>query len=695
MMVCPGTYLRASSFLAVAMLLASRAIAQCPDKPFDFFETQGYRVREVRVTGPLIRGGSFFDGLVASTTLKPGAPVSALGIESGKQEIRAALRESPSLFESPVAATMVTAAVEGCDETARQLAISYRVFTTKVPLVLSRTFESRAADEQEPAERLALSRTPIRYRVAPVFRLNASEGFVGGARVSLAIRRVFDRFEADLQASNSAAYADVGFSGSHERETGFLRAGEWHVAYRHADRPTDQQTLKLRELVVQTSAVSRPIGVSGGVFRFASLFEAGTQLTQLPPEQVPPEYIPSAGFASWKNAVGLSLRSQRQALSASYGLQLGQTRGADLFDYVKHVADAAYDGRVVSRTGSWAHRPLDVMSRLAAGRLHGGDGIPVTERFFGGNVEIPFLATDAWTVRGNPVLRSFPAYSFNTATGGPAVGGDSFWSLTVTMSMPVWFRPLVPSEVAEDSEIRQGIAGQLGSAESALETTYKTSDPAHREIFATTKSLEPAVTALQARLATIMPSAPSSMKGLADACADQVDTLLAQLQNVTPTTYLEWVVVEASTEDVSIPSVLACIERLNTEMQDPELTRVIEPLRAAANVIRERIARIDTVKARDLAARDMAFPRQVVNTIFDELNAVSLGPAFLLDAAHIGQRGPPGAQATRYGIGLGVRLSVASSFHVTGGYAWNPDRHGAERPGAGFAVIEFSALFGQ
>jgi len=692
-MMFPGVDLRLT-FVAIALMLrASEASAQCPDRTFDVFEAQGYRVRTVRVGGPLIGGAAFEELVRASTPLKPASPFRAAGIEDGKAVIRSALRNAPSLFESPVAVTVVTAGVVECDETTRQLDVLYRVFTSKLPLTGLGTLESRQADADDPAGRLALAPAPVRFRIAPLARYNTSEKLVAGARVSLKVPRLFDRFEAEVQASQTAAFADAGLTGGRTKPSGFVRGVEWRIAYHHADRPSDGETLKVRALVAQASAVTQPFGGAGGVFRFASLFEAGEQRTTLESPDLPPGYIARAGFGSWKNAVNATAGSLRHALSASYGLQLGLTKGTESIDYVKHAADVAYDGRLTSRSGWWAHRPLDLMSRFAGGRLHGERAVPLTERFFGGNVEVPFMASEGWTMRGNPVLRSVPAYRFDRINRSTR-GGDSFLSLTVTAALPLWFKPLVPPEVADDREIRQGIEGQLDSAESALETVHKADDPAHAEIVAKLPALRLALTAMNTRLSTLLPTLPDPQAAAAGTCDEQIDGLLELIANAK---YLGFLIEDSSDEDdVTLPSVLrACVDQLSLKVGDSELTKAGQEIATSLEFARLRIARVDVDKARQRAVRDMRFPRHVVKTVFAELNAVSVGPLLILDAARIGQREPLAGRTTRFGLGGGVRLSVASAFHVIAGYVWNPDRREDERRGAGFARVEFSPLFGK
>jgi hypothetical protein len=61
----------------------------------------------------------------------------------------------------------------------------------------------------------------------------------------------------------------------------------------------------------------------------------------------------------------------------------------------------------------------------------------------------------------------------------------------------------------------------------------------------------------------------------------------------------------------------------------------------------------------------------------------------------MGQHGLPTSQTTRYGVGAGVRFSLASAFHVSAGYTWNVNRSLPERRGASFVMMEVTTLFGE
>lgn len=684
--------------VAIAALASSPAWAQCPDRSFEALGKEGYRIRDVRITGPLLRRTSVRDNLVATTSVKPGAPVTNDTIEGGKAHLRQRLRETPALFESPVVVSVVTAAVDQCDEASKQLDVVYGVYTTKVPLVVSRVVESREAQELDPATRLALAPTPLRFRLAPSLSYDRSNGVMGGAAISLATGRLFDSLTADVQVSDSATFLDLAAASSRERSTGWLRAFEWSVGYHHADRPTDQETLEGRAFIGYVTTASRPLGSRGAIVRWSSLAEAGEQRVALPPEVLPAGYIARAGYGGWKNAIGADLRTGRHGLSAAYGLLLGMSRGSDAVDYVKHVAEVTYEARIPWKAPAWTHRPLDIMTRWSGGHLGGGDAIPATERFFGGATTTDFLPGTGWALRASPELRGFPPRWFNRVNSNQAaIGATSYQSVTVTAAMPLWARPLVPPEVIAEPEVVQQVEAQLNSAEAIIDVLHRQTDPAYISLLERAPLLDAPLAAFDARVESIESALPAGPKERAAVCRELVDGLRAQLDpEQRPRPYLVAVFANPADEgDPTLPNVRdVCLTQLGKQVGDVELARLGEVIVSEVETMQALVSRIDVARAKTMAARDMAFPRDVVHSIFHELNVWSLGPALMFDGARIDLGVPPGESATRYALGAGLRFTLASTLHLTAGFVWNLNREAGEPHGAPFFTIDVTAPFG-
>ena len=677
----------------LAMVCPAPARAQCPDQTFDVFERQGYTVRAVQVSGPLLNASALRDEVLAPF-VKAGAPVAAAAIEAGKTALRELFQRTPSLFDSPLAATVIQPVVDACDEGTKTLDVRYRVFTTKLPLQLSRTFESRDQEARDPAARLAMARTPVRFRVTPLIRYSALEHVVAGGRLMATLPGTA-RLDAEVTASDTVLNADIDFTGEYEREAAFLRRLEWRGGYHRHDRPTDDDEVHEQKFAAQVTALSRPLGAAGAILRAATSLEGGRTESDLAAGDLPAGFVPDASYGSWNTAAGVTVRLRRHAFSASYGLQLGFTSGSGGFDFTKSVGEAAYEGRFA--INGLPHHAVDLVSRAGFGRLSGDDGVPAGARFFGGAGAIPFLGLEAWALRANPELRSFPAFSFDDPGTGVAAGGDYFLSYNFTGSFPVWVRPLVPRDVTDDAVVRQGIEGMLGSGESILETSYKIDDPAHQRALTASQRLKPILESIEARVAELLPGMAEPAKEAAQSCVDQVQVLMDVVDAISPRTYLGSLLSQPVDEgDATLPSVVrACVDDLGTEVRDTTLAQQGSELAAVRTAVADQIAQIDSAAARGLAARDMRFARDSVATILDDLNAIEIGPVFVFDVARLGQHHQPQADAVRYGIGTGIRVSLASAFHLSAGYVWNPKRQHDERPGAAFVAFELTTLFGR
>jgi hypothetical protein len=671
------------------------ALGQCPAQTISQFEADGYTVRDVRVTGPFVNRSALRETIVAPF-VKPGSRVEAARLDAARLALRTFLRDAPALFESPLTLTVITADVDNCDRDRKTLDVVYQVLTTKVPLAWSRTLEGARQEADDPAARLALAPAPARFSITPLLRYSALEHIVGGARLSARLPRAFERLDADVTASDVVTNVDIQLTGSREREGDFLRGLEWSGSYHHDDRPTGDHHVAMQHVAAQFAASSQPLGSMGGVVRLATALQAADTTTDFTFGALPAGYFSRARYAAWKSAVGVTFRARRHAFSGSYGIQLGFTSADALVDFRKSVGEVVYDGRFAGSAAWLRRRAIEVGSRLTAGRLSGTAGIPAVERFIGGTTAVPFLAGDHWDLRENPVVRSFPAFSFASPGGDTRAGGDSFVAYNLTASLPVWVRPLVPTEITEDRVVRQTLEGQLNSAESALETTYKISDPAHQRAMTTSRSLTPTLEGIQSRLEALQPSIPDSLKTAAQSCLDQIQTMIDAVDAIGSATYVGSLLAEPVDEgDATLPSVIRVCINVGVGSNDAPLAALGRTLVAARSALADQIAQIDVGRARSLAVTDMAFARDTVGVVMDEMNAISVGPIFMLDIARLGQRQEPATDRTRYGVGTGVRLSVASSLHVSGGYVWNANRGAGERRGAAFAALELTTLLGK
>src|SRR5262249_14557564 len=76
---------------------------------------------------------------------------------------------------------------------------------------------------------------------------------------------------------------------------------------------------------------------------------------------------------------------------------------------------------------------------------------------------------DAWTIRGNPLIRGFPQSRFvPSGRTGAMIGGDRFFSINVTVAPTIWGYPLVPKQVVNDPGFDRALETGLSVAEGSL-----------------------------------------------------------------------------------------------------------------------------------------------------------------------------------------------------------------------------------
>lgn len=686
---------RLACALAAALLQLWPAAAEpCPDRGFEFFEREGYRTRDVRVTGfwLLRRATLGRDSMLARLS---GKPFTASGVLEGKRMLREQMIAAPALFDSPVGVTVVGARVVNCgvsENNVKELDIEYPLFTTKVPLSAIRTPERTSLEREHPAEALALSPIKTRFRITPGFGYDASRNLLAGGRLELRSPVSSGlRLTVEGQGSNKAAAGSASLSGTLEPERGWLQQLVWRGLFAYAELPSDRLSLDSYRALGQLSLLTAPLGRRGAVIRFGSLFEGGHQRTGMPASSLPAGLLAGSRFANWRSYAGVSARTGRTSVAASYGLLLGRTGSGRLVDYRKQVVDVWYESRLLVAP----QRPLSLEARFTAGMLARLGPTPVSERFFGGNVETPFIPGSEWAIRANPVLRGIPAYRLNRTSPRQAPGADQFAVLNLTVAVPVFGVPVIPKEAANDPEIRERITGFVTEGADALVPIYELDDPAQKNLFETVREgFAQTTAAMEARVGALESSTPDALKSAHAACAEKIGDLASDAENITRTT--PWrIFLDPDPEERGIPVIVErCLVDLNAALMDAELKRLGEDLKGHERAIAEGVGKIDREQARRLAEETMAFPARVVQTVFDEMTVFSLSPLVLFDAGRIGPE-TAGWSSTRYSAGGGVRLTLASSVSFEAGYAWNLRPREWEGRGALFLRLRFLDLFGK
>lgn len=359
----------------------------------------------------------------------------------------------------------VAPSLDACDDAATPptLEVVYRVFSTE-PLSYATSIAEKRFDKITRAlVPPKLLRGVGEAFPEPLVGYNRSRDLFAGAHVEKSSEGgLFEKVEAEASGSGSSAEAEAGLSGERDFE-GPVSHLEWRLGYRYSNIPSGDVRLKEATGLGQLFGATRPFG-PGVLLRFGGSVEGGNRQSDLPPASVPTGGPADSAHGAAKLYAGATLNHGRQAWAASYGLQLGQSRRGWRVDYVKQVFDTNYHARLLWRE----HRPFIVDARFGGGRIAAGaGGVPVAERFFGGNRPEEFIQGDAWRINAGPLIRSFPQNRLNRVGAGATVGGESFLAANLTLAQTVWSRPAIPAEVRRDADLNV----QFGAAILGLRNT--------------------------------------------------------------------------------------------------------------------------------------------------------------------------------------------------------------------------------
>ncbi|HEY1236057.1 MAG TPA: hypothetical protein VGH22_21945 [Candidatus Binatia bacterium] len=659
------------------------------------FEVSGYKIRSARLESPFQYLSWFRAALntaEAQVADLAGRPYQAREVRKRADQLEK-LNLVRSAIEPPVRVSLVITSVENCS--GGELDLVYSIFTTEIAPVLTRTFESYRLEKLAP-ERSAGIDAVNRWRFSPSVGYDFSERFSGGARLEYRAAAApssyfpFDSMIIDGRASARMHDVSAAVSGSLQRLGEWIEWADWQLNYRNASNPTDQSSLRQNRFVAQSTAMTRPLGTVQLPLRFGGQLEGGTLRSNFPSTELAHNTINDSGYGAMRFYVGTTTRFERNVFALSYGLEVGSTRPGAEVGWVKHIADLAHE--VSFPVGD--HRALDIESRLTAGIIQVPGSIPAAARFFGGNREEPFMPGDNWNIRSNPVIRSIPADLFSRTDNGQ--GGTRFISYNLTAGMPIWRRPLVPPELSHDKEFTDELNGQLQTATSLLQPDYAANDPRFQDVTARLGELQNSLDKLQELVSTAQASALEPFAQQFKLCLSALNTAqrranaAAHSKGAAQYGNLSTLLSVNETEDRLNKVRSACLDSLNSQLHDAQITTAAESLEQIHSDMEKEFALIDQTAAAKQAESEMSYVKRTLNSILYEMNFLSLGPILMFDVAHMGPAGS--TLGTRYGIGGGLRFTLVSHVDFSIGYAANPKRVAGERPGAFFFSMRFKDL---
>jgi hypothetical protein len=687
--------------------------AVCTDLPGNY-ERAGYTINAIRLRGPLPQFRAIREQLVKALPIKARQVDSnETVIEPGKFDTNAwslgtmAIRDRLGTgnglqrFEFVV----VVAGLENCDADAKTLDATYRVFAFGIPAAVNFTNRPNPALIVRSLAGAGLQRVFRDFFPQPLLNYDKARGVSGGTEAVYQSTPggLFDTLHILAEGSGNSLQTAMELQGSRSSQTGTFRDSDWGLNYRYSDQPSDLSPsgsaadYSIREAVVSArfgSSTKPLVSAHNLVLRLGGSLEAGS--TQTNATAASAGLLNSESRSALKLYAGALMQAGRYAGRWSYGLQRTQQGSSIANGFFKHVIDTRHEFSVLPRK----HFPISVETDLGGGWLPANKRIPASDAFFGGNTVRPYISGDSWDLRSDPLLRSLPQFSLRP--GGSAFGASRFFAWNTTIAPTVWGKPLIPQEVLDDPQLVTSITGQLKSAEDVLSSDYIVKDPAYIQLRKTVGAFASTAASLRSKLDDLKSRLPQPGK-------DKVDSALGDLDDVDDAVHAILQPLESGQSPTREIRTLAKGFGADTpalfEVVAGDL-RAIKPDAAAADQmwIESSAADLDRLKAdwsgqlnsietRGLAGAhtELAFARRVVDRLLDEVNVVSVAPAFLLDVVRVGPE-PVAPRGWRIGAGGGIRLSLVN-VNLTLGYSFNVGRKPNEPRGAFFVQFQVADLF--
>lgn len=666
-------------------------------------EQAGFTVRSVRINDPFdflpwikIRQRRAADQITALIKDKPFTYTSAAGKALDIIETENFL---PDTSDTRVKLRLELVTVANC--TAGNVDLIYRIYSTQIMPVLSARPEERVKERETPQD--PAGQTTVETKDASPFHFTPTAGYdstdllYGGGRFEftprsfgkLPFKSAVIKGEASSRMHN--IYAALEGAYDSEEKGGWLAHAEWLVNFAHFSLPTGAGDIRGGHLTAHFAGVTKPL-LNGNVsLRFGASLEGGNRQTEPGNLLLAPDTIPNAGFGTFKLYGAVDSRLRNHIFNASYGLELGSIGPAARVDWHKHILDARH--QFWYSLGN--HHLLDVESRFTLGHLGVRGTVPLPERFFGGRNEEFFIASDAWQIRANPVIRAIPGSRFFQTPEG--AGGRKFFSYNLTAAYGIWRKTLVPEELTTDDDFKSELEGSITTVTSTLQNYYSSKDQHYNNVVGQLPAAQTALQDLKNTVAAAQEAHPDQAD-LFKACTRAVSGGLRRInsaitpQGADPYGLIASVLSDDPDEIQLLKVNQTCEVDLNGVLHDANISAGTGRVETVRKAMLAEFKQIDENRAQKQATADMAFTRRTLNTLFSDVNIYSISPVFVFDVARIGPRnGTIGG--TRYGPGAGIRFELATTAHFTLGYAWNVNGGPGEGRGNIFFAIGVRDLF--
>jgi hypothetical protein len=600
---------------------------------------------------------------------------------------------------SPLKLRVIIPALRNCDESkSRQLDVVYRVFLSNPLDYLHHPAEFTQSQIVQPATTAARANSDGRIAPSLAATYNRTTGLSGGGSVKIIFPDSWGSVGVSALESGAAHYENLGWNTSKQFAQSKLETLSVKIGYQHSDQPVDNGRLKFAHLFAQTYANTKEFTSKHLAFRYGAAVEGGYEQSGGILTTVIPSVVASDSYGSLKAYSGINLSPGSCTISASYAFQAGTNGDFTDITLFKHIGYASLMAQIpishLEHPGS-VHRPLNLEWELAGGFLQHEGTMPVSQRFFGGNAPQQFTEGEDWKIPSGPFIRAIPENRLNSSSVfGTPVGGSSFWSSNMTLSVPVWGYPLIPKDLARDPSFEPAIAAEREAAENALMLTYQKDLPAFKALVSRLPELDAELSRLQSDMGAmetrVPPEAASSFRASKSA-TDSAARVSKDVQTTTPQAASALIAGPISRLTKLSRSLGVFANALNNA-SDADDTSIIQSHRNRVLALQASLAndllKVDLTVPKKRAADDLSVVDPVLNSILHRLNIVSISPLLIFDVARLW----PDAAGTRFGPGAGARFTLVT-FDVTLGYAWNVHGVKSEGPGAMFFSLDVSNIF--
>jgi hypothetical protein len=655
-----------------------------------YYDDNDYKIGKIKLKSPF---GFFFlisqrlDSLKNSLPIHEGDDFSESAYNKAAKTLDEAVRNDSAFGEtSRFKVVYSTANLTNCDEQAnhKTVDIVYYVFSTDPIPTLHTKPEDRATSTEQSTPKVAERNTQGALKLVPLGGYNNSfHGFGGGESVIRLPAKRLEDFRFQGTGSSNTLFLNGELNGKLEPHKKALDTVDYHLAYHYEESPTQALSLKLGSGQFRFTGASQELGAAMGPqtkLRYGLSLEQGLQQSNVPSGVALTDTIANSRYGAIRLYTGITTSTRYSETIASYGLDIGGA-GLGNLDYAKQIGDVSFSFRFPGCT----HSPWDLQARATGGGISGGP-VLLNDRFFGGNLVLPFIPGDSWLIPDGPLVRSITANYLN----GTGYGGTSFYSTNITIGKVIKSRPLIPEEIENADGFSSGVEAAEDTAEGFFFDSKLASSQAMSDLVTKyQKSFGDNLEAFDKEFQNIPTSPPANPKLKKAVDAAERDIRLARLAIKSVDGMKLRQLYGNASAFVALKKDLPRVEALAPEPSRQQLkslqANLEQHLRDLPMDIQDLEKSPEGQAAKAYAKEQMARPRQVIETLRYEANTLAVGPFAIFDTGRLW----PDPNGTRYAFGGGVRLSVVN-VNFSLGYAANPNPLHKLHQGDGAALLEIS-----